>query len=288
MRKYRSGGLYASNADLRTVGLSILNSELLSPAETAAWMKPLAGTGSLVEMVGAPWEIARLTIPVAPGSERTRVSDLYMKIGGVGDYGTFLALSPDHGIGFTVQVAGSTAPTARFQVRDVVGEAFIPAAEFASLNNAKRNLEGTYFGAEEGTNMTLTVVEDGAGLGVETLYVEGLDARSMLLGEEPGIPLDITIRAYPTKLNSVSNSLATLYEPNFTGSIAHRLVAYPSVVAPRAAVEGGERGGLFDNSAAWMNIDMSGTADRLIFNFERGKLVSVKSAAVDRVFTRAE
>ncbi|KAK6069358.1 hypothetical protein SCUP515_09063 [Seiridium cupressi] len=96
-----SGGFYTSGANLRTVGLSILNSELLSATTVQQWMKPLSGTGSW-------WNL-------------TRVSDLYTKAGGTGEYNAIFALSPDHGIGFSILVTGSTSPSARFTIRDVLG-----------------------------------------------------------------------------------------------------------------------------------------------------------------------
>lgn len=92
--------MYTNLADLRTTGLSILNSNILAASTTQEWMKPLSGTGSLVELVGAPWEITRLMIPVSPASTRTRVRDLYLKAGGNVDYTSVIALSPDHGLGY--------------------------------------------------------------------------------------------------------------------------------------------------------------------------------------------
>ncbi|KAK6076234.1 hypothetical protein SCUP234_07402 [Seiridium cupressi] len=96
-----SGGFYTSGANLRTVA--------------SEWHC------ILVELVGAPWEIQRLAIPTTPGSNRTRVSDLYTKAGGTGDYNAIFDLSPDHGIGFSILVTGSTSPSARFTIRDVLG-----------------------------------------------------------------------------------------------------------------------------------------------------------------------
>lgn len=95
-------------------------------------MKPYSGTGSVVELVGAPWEITRLMIPVNPASNRTRVCDIYIKSGGNVDYTSVIALSPDHGLGFSILVAGFTASDARWPLRDALGETSIDLCELQS------------------------------------------------------------------------------------------------------------------------------------------------------------
>ncbi|KAJ5177240.1 uncharacterized protein N7482_003117 [Penicillium canariense] len=272
-----SGGLYANGADLRTAGLSILNSELLSPATTSEWMKPRSGTGSLVELVGAPWEISRLEIPVTPGSNRTRISDLYTKAGGNQDYTAIFALAPDHGIGFSILIAGSTATPARWPLRDGVGETFIPAAEHAAWENARRNLAGTFVDqSSSGTNLTLTVDKGRPGLGLKSFWIKGVNGRH-----------NAHWRLYPTGLNSISRSLSSLYRSKGKMRVAHRMAEPEIPMKPRAAVEGG-KGGLFDNSFTWMNLDFSGPADEFIFNLEDERLVSVELPASGLVLNRAK
>ncbi|RSM04607.1 hypothetical protein CEP52_006713 [Fusarium oligoseptatum] len=256
-----SGGIYGSTRDFRLAGLSILNSEFLSASATKAWMKPMSGTGSLVELVGAPWEIQRLMIPATPGSNRTRVSDLYTKAGGNGDYTAIIALSPDHGIGYSLLVAGNSATPARWPLRDVLGETFIPAAEQAAAENAKKSLTGTFVAeGSEGTNLTITFDEGKPGLGLESLYHEGIDIRAQILGSPEPIP--VSVRLYPAGITS-SKSLSSL----------------PLPLAPRAAVEGG-KGGLFDNSQTWLSIGQFGPGDEFVFNLVDGRLESVTSFAL--------
>ncbi|UPK95416.1 hypothetical protein LCI18_006351 [Fusarium solani-melongenae] len=272
-----SGGIYGSTRDFRLAGLSILNSEILSAATTKAWMKPLSGTGSLVELVGAPWEIQRLMIPATPGSNRTRVSDLYTKAGGNGDYTAIIALSPDHGIGYSLLVAGSSATPARWPLRRVLGETFIPAAEHAAAENAKRSLTGTFVAeGAEGTNLTITFDEGKPGLGLESLYYEGVDIRSQILGSPEPFPM--SVRLYPAGITS-SKSLSSLYKSKGKISVKHTAVVSPLPLKPRAAVEGG-KGGLFDNSQTWMSIGQYGSLDELVFNLVDGKLESVTSIAL--------
>lgn len=100
-------------------------------------MKPRSGTGFLVELVGAPWEITRLMIPATPGPHRTRVCDLYLKAGGNSDYTSVIALSPDHGLGYSILVAGSNATDSRWPIRDALGETFVRAAAYAAARTLK-------------------------------------------------------------------------------------------------------------------------------------------------------
>ncbi|KAJ4184764.1 hypothetical protein NW767_013060 [Fusarium falciforme] len=272
-----SGGIYGSTRDFRLAGLSILNSEILSATTTKAWMKPMSGTGSLVELVGAPWEIQRLMIPATPGSNRTRVSDLYTKAGGNGDYTAIIALSPDHGIGYSLLVAGSSATPARWPLRDVLGETFIPAAEEAAAENAKKSLTGTFVAeGAESTNLTITFDEGKPGLGLESLYYEGVDIRSQILGSPEPFPM--SVRLYPAGITS-SKSLSSLYKSKGKISVKHTAVISPLPLTPRAAVEGG-KGGLFDNSQVWMSIGQYGSGDEFVFNLVDGKLESVTSFAL--------
>ncbi|KAJ5494376.1 hypothetical protein N7463_010463 [Penicillium fimorum] len=270
-----TGSYYSNAADLRTAGLAILNSEILSPVTTSQWMKPNSGTGSLVELVGAPWEISRLEIPVTPGSNRTRISDLYTKAGGNIDYTSIFALSPDHGIGYSILIAGFTATPARWPLRDVVGETFIPAAEHAAAENAKRNLAGTFVDEKlPDTNITLSVDRGRPGLGLKSFWIKGENARD-----------NANWRLYPTGLNSFSRSLSSLYKTKGKLRVAHRMVEPQPPMKPRAAVEGG-KGGLFDNSFVWMNLDFAGPSDEFIFNLVDGRLVSVEYPITGSVLRR--
>lgn len=240
-------------------------------------MKSRSGTGTLVELVGAPWEISRLEIPVSPGSNRTRISDLYTKAGGNGDFTTIFAISPDHGIGYSIIIAGSTATSARWPLRDTLGETFIPAAEQAAWENARRNLAGTFVDkSSPGTNLTLTVDKGRPGLGLGAFWIKGENGRG---GDH--------WRVYPTSLISVSHSLSSLYSSKGRMRVAHRLAEPEPPIKPRAAVEGG-KGGLFDNSFTWMNIDFSGPVDELIFDLVDGRLVSVELPVTGLFLNRVE
>ncbi|KAF9770521.1 hypothetical protein IL306_011925 [Fusarium sp. DS 682] len=274
-----SGGLYSSVKDLRLAGLSILNSELLSSTTTREWMKPHSSTGTLVELVGAPWEITRLTLPTGPGSNRTRVSDLYLKVGGTSDYTCFFALSPDHGIGFSMLIAGDTASGARWPLRDVTAETFITAAEYAAAESAEKNLTGTFVvKGSDSTNITLDITKGEPGLNVKSFFLKGKDQVAGYT----------SARLYPMGLYSNSRSLAAQYNIKGKFSVAFRMVAgLPSPPPARAAVEGG-KGGLFDHSLAWMSVGFSGVADEFVFNLDDTRLVSILSPANGVEFVRAD
>ena len=271
-------------------------------------MKPKSSTGSLVELVGAPWEIQRLAIPLSNTSNATRISDLYTKAGGNGDYTCVLALSPDHGIGFSILVAGETASTARWPLRNTLGDLFIPAAETASAANAAANLAGTFVHpTQHGTNLTLSTDFDNddessetggglPGLGLQSLYLNGTESRALFLALEPSDPafhnpITAAMRLYPTGVYSHSASLAALYKPMIphgaaTRRLSHRLVVTGAPFAPRAGAEGGV-GGLFDNQPYWMTVDTFSDADEFVLEVgEGGRVVGVESVGLGVRFER--
>ncbi|KAF4452189.1 Penicillin-binding protein 4 [Fusarium austroafricanum] len=276
-----SGGIYTSAKDLRLAGLSILNSEILSPRTTRQWMKPHSSTGTLVELVGAPWEITRLTLPTGPDSNRTRVSDLYMKSGGNGDYTCLIGLSPDHGVGFSLLVAGDTAyaTPARWPIRDAVGTTFLTAAEYAAAESAEKNLAGTFVvEGNETTNFTLAVNKNEPGLNITSFWYKGKDALEGYASS----------RMYPMGLYSNSRSLAAQYNTRGKYSVSFRQVSgFPNPPPYRAAVEGG-KGGLFDHSFTWMNVGFDGISDDFIFNMDGTKLVSISAIGYVEEFVRAD
>ncbi|UZP36779.1 hypothetical protein NXS19_004595 [Fusarium pseudograminearum] len=268
-----TGGVYSSGSDLRKIGLSILNNEILTPVETRRWMKPQGNTASLTSSVGAPWEINRLTLPVSPKSNRTRISDLYTKLGGNAGYAAVIALSPDHGIGFSVLTAGVGAVGARIPLRNAVGTVFITAAELAGWDNAKKTYPGTFVDkTRNGSNLTITVDEGQPGLGLESFFINGSEWRANLTApaSDPIYGDDITVRLYPMGAKSVSGS---------TQLISYRAVPQLKPIGPRSAVEGGE--GLFDDGCtSWQEVGFWGDGDDFTFKVVDGEVVSVTNLAL--------
>ena len=233
---------------MRAIGISILNSEVLSPVNTRLWLKPHAHTASIVNSVGAPWEISRLTIPVSANSTRTRVSDLYTKAGGQLSYTAVFALSPDHRLGYNVLVAGPGASSDRWHIRAAVGETFIPAAEAAGHEHARRFFAGTFADeANNGTNLTFTVDDDHPGLGLPELWIDGLDGKPNFT--QPGLTalpegVEQWIRLYPTGLEDALDDGAK--------RLQYRAVVEYLPFGPRSRIEGGTS--LFDDGCfSWAN-----------------------------------
>jgi hypothetical protein len=149
---------------------------------TRQWLKPTSNTPDLRLAVGMPWEILRVDVPVVtiPASANltssnpppARLVDLYTKNGGIGAYYAQFALSPDHGLGFVVFVAG--LPTAsgldtRFAdmmlINRLTSEALLPAFEAEGLSQAVDKFGGTYAAADN-ASVTLTIVAGDGGLGL--------------------------------------------------------------------------------------------------------------------------
>jgi CubicO group peptidase (beta-lactamase class C family) len=268
-----TGGVYSNGADLRRLGLSILNSEILTAVETRRWMKPQGNTASLTFSVGAPWEINRLALPVSLTSNRTRISDIYTKLGGNSGYAAVIALSPDHGIGFSILTAGVGAVPARIPLRNAVGTAFISAAERAGWENANKTYPGTFVDeSRDGSNLTITVDEGQPGLGLESFFVNGSEWRANLTfpASDPIYGDDILVRLYPIGAKSVSIS---------TQLISYRAVPQIKPIEPRSAVEGGE--GLFDDGCTtWESVGFWGDGDEFTFKVVDGEVISVTNLAL--------
>ncbi|KAK1535157.1 uncharacterized protein CCOS01_03909 [Colletotrichum costaricense] len=177
-----TGGVYSSLGDLSAISRSILASSILPRAATREWLRPVTHTQHTHSAVGRPWEITRMDVAAAPGSKHTRLVDLYTKNGGIGAYLTYLILSPDHNIGFTLLVASKTAygdgvPDSTFDVlSELLLEQWIPAAEAAGREAAGEDLAGTYV-ADDGSDSRaeLSLVPGRFGLTLQKLVLNGTD-----------------------------------------------------------------------------------------------------------------
>jgi hypothetical protein len=271
---------------LRALGLSILQSSLLSPTATREWLKPRGNTGTLTSQVGAPWEMNRLSLPIAPNSTRTRVSDLYTKLGGQPQYAGIFALSPDHGLGYSILIGGPSAIADRAPLRDAVGEVFVTAAEHAALENAEQKFTGTFVDeVAQGANITLTVDRDRPGLGLKDIYLNGTNMIAGLLGLPiSDIPTaNASVRLYPmgVEWRDPEASDATMYS-------SYRAFAQVVPGNLRADVEGGS--GLFDHCETWQSVgffSFGGVAtDEFVFGTLDGELKSVSYPFSNATFLR--
>jgi hypothetical protein len=174
-----------SLGDLSSVGRSVLRSSLLPPAITREWLKSTTLTSDSSLMVGMPWEIFRVDVPIALDSNRTRVVDIYSKNGALGGYSSWLFLSPDHEIGFAILVASpeteGNGGVALSLLSELAIATWIPAAEAAARESATTNIAGTYTAADGlNSSISLEVVSDYKGLRVAELTYNGTNILELL------------------------------------------------------------------------------------------------------------
>lgn len=270
------------------MGLSILHSSLLSPSATREWMKPRGNTGTLTSQVGAPWEINRLSIPVAANSSRTRISDLYTKLGGNPQYAAVFAISPDHGLGFSILIGGPESTSDRVPLRDSVAEVFLTAAEHAASENAEHHLTGTFVDQiAQGANLTLAVDQDRPGLGLKDIYLNGTNMISSLLGLSASAipPANVSVRLYPmgVEWRGENASDTTVYS-------SYRAFAQLVPENRRADSEGGPA--MFDHCTTWQNVgfySLGGVAsDEFVLQMVDGELKSVSYPFLNNTFLKVE
>lgn len=129
--------------------------------------------------------------------------DLYTKSGDIGMYSATFALSPDHGVGFTVLVSGDSPTGAARKVPNLVVETLLPALEEAAKQDSDHRFSGTY-ALKDGTNSSITITtDDGPGLKVTSWTNDSEDmfiAVAMLMNL--GDPSQISVRLQPTGLES--------------------------------------------------------------------------------------
>ncbi|KAL1969876.1 hypothetical protein VTN77DRAFT_7385 [Rasamsonia byssochlamydoides] len=203
-----SGGYYASTSDLLAFGSAILNSRLLTPAQTRRWLKPLTHTSSLGISVGAPWEIARGVSLTADN----RTIDIYTKSGMIGEYVGILALIPDYDLVLTFLSAGSSASYGVvYPAVTQILQALLPAVEQAGKAEANSTFAGTYQLKSSNTSITISVDDNGPGLKVSDWFTDGdsmgenWPVISAPAGTQPGSPMPgagVGVRLYPTNLQA--------------------------------------------------------------------------------------
>ena len=153
-----AAGFYSSPSDVAKFGRAVLSSRQLTPSQTRRWMKPLSHTADPFTSVGAPWEIARYTLPNSP----FKTVDLYAKSGDFGYYTAYLVLVPDYNVGFSVNVAGSLGATG--PLANVITESFVPALEEASRLQTDAKYTGHYISLDTQYSFVLSTDKHSPGL----------------------------------------------------------------------------------------------------------------------------
>ncbi|KAK4889625.1 hypothetical protein LTR27_011609 [Elasticomyces elasticus] len=240
-----SGGLLSTINDFSKLGLAILNSTLMSPIQTRAWMTPATHTASLSYSVGAPWEITRY---IHPGSGK--VTDVYTKLGDSGAYGGLLALIPEYDAGFSflnayyeTPIGPQTRGASALRILDHILEALVPALESQARAEAVREYVGTYISSSDAEgNSTIVISAPNAsapGLVVQTWISNSTD---MLASYFPGAPLRLQL-AIPNQTPGAAMSEVTFQATQFTQWKTY------------AAANVGPMTGFYDSNLGWLAYD---------------------------------
>jgi hypothetical protein len=203
------GNMYASINDLSTFGRAILSSQLIKPALTRRWLKPVSYSADPAASVGAPWGLRR--IQLQPATQPFRALTAFVKSGTFQDYSSFITLIPQYNIGFTVMLAGR-GPLSNFEIADFMGAALIPAYDTAARNEAGLVYAGTYVSAEIGPtgtalNTSIIITTDPAkpGLGIVSWISNGTNMIDLAVKVQSGsnvTPHNAEVRLYYTQLES--------------------------------------------------------------------------------------
>ena len=180
-------------------GDAILKSELLKPAETRKWLKPVTATSSTGTFLGMPWEIYHVQNVTVDG----RMIELYTKFGDYYWYHSAFALIPDYGVTVNIFVSGPEVGfiTVQDALKDVI-ENVLPGLEAASKTQAMQTYGGTY--RDTKTNSTLTLeLDDAPGFNIADWHVRDVDVLRTVGGinAPPVIPppdVLVPFRLYPT------------------------------------------------------------------------------------------
>ena len=248
-------------------------------------MKPHSATESPSFLVGAPWEINRLQLPVSPGSDRTRLSDLYTKMGANTGYSAGFALSPDHGIGYSLLAVGPYAGDERFPLRDIAGSVFLPAAEAAAAENALVNFAGTFVDENnDQTNLTLVVDDDHPGLRVKSLFEDGADTRSTVWVSPVAPGTEYVARLYPTNSSPATMSLRA-GKGDVSMAFRSRRETLPLKKHTKPAIG---RGIFMDDCITWFVTGFAEDLDEFVFEIVGGRVESVTRSFSGSVFKRVD
>ncbi|KXX82206.1 Penicillin-binding protein 4 [Madurella mycetomatis] len=193
-----AGAYVSCSADLTKLGRSILNSTLLPAHTTRKWLKPVAHTANVSLSIGQPWEIHR--IPVA--TYDTRVVDTYTKNGVIGEYLSFFAVSPDHGIGYSILAAGPSVAATYNYLERRMSEVWLAAVEQAGREQADAVFGGNYTHPDDST-LEISLYPGEPGLFLSKLVSNGTNLLAVV-----GTPLgssvsgDLGAWLYPMRLTS--------------------------------------------------------------------------------------
>ncbi|KAF2235028.1 beta-lactamase/transpeptidase-like protein, partial [Viridothelium virens] len=242
-------GIYTTASDIVKVGKSILNSTLLDPNITRAWLKPVVHTSSLALSVGRPWEIARQALN--PPYEH--VVDIYTKTGDEETYSSLLALIPDYNAGWVSLASGPGQDTV---IDEIIVDAVIPHLEAAAREQAHMVFGGRYTASNLNSSLTIGTNPNVLGLQLTEWISNGsdiLEALAAVYGNPGG---SITVVLQPTDLEMPVRSSAFA---NATGTMNGSSARSVRKVAFRAIYEVPSKftdsGVIAEACTSWFSVD---------------------------------
>jgi hypothetical protein len=193
-----TGGIWSTPNDLFKWTKALLNNQLLSAAETRAWLKPHAVLPSLQQLVGAPWEIFR---PIDLNIKTKRPIDVITKAGGLKGYSSLSIIVPEYNIAIAITVAGKDATTAILALMPAVINPLIAYADQEARNQAQNKYVGAYSSSHAHTRLEVAL-DDGPGLALKVFKVNGIDMLAALASVQGIKSANPTARLYPTDKDS--------------------------------------------------------------------------------------
>ena len=189
--------MFSTAKDLALAGKSILNSTLLSQAQTSRWLKPLTHTSNPKNSVGAPWVIYS-------GGEYPNSSlvDVYTVLSNEGYkeslYSSYLGLVPDYGLGYAI-LSADTKQAADLNAHADAVDSVLRAVVTMAVEQAMQNFGGPWK-ASGSSNSSIKISYDKyPGIFIEEFVSNGtnfLDTLSSLTGVKK--TKDMSVRLYPT------------------------------------------------------------------------------------------
>jgi CubicO group peptidase (beta-lactamase class C family) len=185
-------GLQSNIHDMSAALRAILSSELLDPATTHRWLKPVAHTSNRANSVGRPWEIYSLT---PSGSSPT--IPVYQVRGNIGLSSAHLGLLPDYNVGFVIMATDSQSNADLNAYADLLAVHAVPALEKASIVNANTYFAGTF--ASGNSSLTIAPTKNTApGLALTNFTSGKLDLFDTYASLSGIAKESLSIRLYPT------------------------------------------------------------------------------------------
>lgn len=132
----------------------------------------------------------------------TRVVDTYTKNGVIGEYLSFFAVSPDHGIGYSILAAGPSVAATYSTLEGRMSEVWLAAAEEAGREQADAIFGGNYTHPDNST-LEISLYPGEPGLFLSKLVSNGANLLTVV-----GTPLgssvsgDLGAWLYPMRLTS--------------------------------------------------------------------------------------